>query len=585
MLKKYPYLFRKDFPAFEDLPIQFFPFDDKGYLPFDKTEQTFGEYVNFNYPRVTQNFFKDLDKPILAEDVFSAYELRYLTDNVRKSEWVGKENHVYLHYTDWGIFCAHLQIWNLKPILDEKKIVFLIEDEISQYPINFKARFGIDYSKYPLEPIHIREINRLIWHTQLSAHNGGDFFNEIFDGHPNLIVLPSIMLSNIQNTVDTMRTSLQNGHAVQFQVPSDGDLSKCCRLLAEINALKNPTEKDILVFCYMCTSDMRNLDTASRISPVLFVQPHFANLVYSANADPKGNTVLESKQYQEIQESPMFKAFPYIKTFTPMRRMTSSYGASVRFMNEQAEESEKEAGEVQEDGTIKKMKVLDDELIVRTLNRSFMRDPEDRLFQDSVLVRFEDGKLNPRATFTALAAFFDIPYTESMTYCSYAEERDPESLKGNARGFDPARLYTAYEEYAGIPERTYLEYFMRDAYAYYGYDFNYYDGSPMDLDRVKDLVDHITVQDDIARVSWGKAARYAVSQWVKMGTVDGTEAAQSSLSQQMVDKKIRSFHDNRLHVAEILLRGMRFVNKNGQPLQMMQKLELDPALLEQPLYH
>jgi hypothetical protein len=70
-----------------------------------------------------------------------------------------------------------------------------------------------------------------------------------------------------------------------------------------------------------------------------------------------------------------------------------------------------------------------------------------------------------------------------------------------------------------------------------------------------------------------------------MGTVDGTEAAQSSLSQQMVDKKIRSFHDNRLHVAEILLRGMRFVNKNGQPLQMMQKLELDPALLEQPLYH
>jgi hypothetical protein len=265
--------------------------------------------------------------------------------------------------------------------------------------------------------------------------------------------------------------------------------------------------------------------------------------------------------------------------------MTSSYGASVRFMNEQAEESEKEAGEVQEDGTIKKMKVLDDELIVRTLNRSFMRDPEDRLFQDSVLVRFEDGKLNPRATFTALAAFFDIPYTESMTYCSYAEERDPESLKGNARGFDPARLYTAYEEYAGIPERTYLEYFMRDAYAYYGYDFNYYDGSPMDLDRVKDLVDHITVQDDIARVSWGKAARYAVSQWVKMGTVDGTEAAQSSLSQQMVDKKIRSFHDNRLHVAEILLRGMRFVNKNGQPLQMMQKLELDPALLEQPLYH
>ena len=35
-----------------------------------------------------------------------------------------------------------------------------------------------------------------------------------------------------------------------------------------------------------------------------------------------------------------------------------------------------------------------------------MVDWQDRLFQDSVLVRFEDGKLNPKATFTALAAFF-----------------------------------------------------------------------------------------------------------------------------------------------------------------------------------
>ena len=54
----------------------------------------------------------------------------------------------------------------------------------------------------------------------------------------------------------------------------------------------------------------------------------------------------------------------------------------------------------------------------RALNRSFMIDPEDRLYKDSVLVRFEDGKTNPEATFRALAAFLDIPYTESMTYCS-----------------------------------------------------------------------------------------------------------------------------------------------------------------------
>ena len=70
-----------------------------------------------------------------------------------------------------------------------------------------------------------------------------------------------------------------------------------------------------------------------------------------------------------------------------------------------------------------------------------MVDWQDRLFQDSVLARFEDGKLNPKATFTALAAFLDLPYTKSMTYCSRNGERDPESLKGNDRGFDPAAIY------------------------------------------------------------------------------------------------------------------------------------------------
>ena len=34
-----------------------------------------------------------------------------------------------------------------------------------------------------------------------------------------------------------------------------------------------------------------------------------------------------------------------------------------------------------------------------------------------------------------------------------------------------------------------------------------------------------------------------------------------------------------------LLNNRYFINKDGQPLHMMPKLELDPELLEQPLYH
>ena len=89
-----------------------------------------------------------------------------------------------------------------------------------------------------------------------------------------------------------------------------------------------------------------------------------------------------------------------------------------------------------------------------------MIDWQDRLFQDSVLVRFEDGKLNAKATFyRPWRRFLDIPYTESMTYCSADGKLDPESYKGNVRGFDPASVYKTYDEYANDDERYFLEYF------------------------------------------------------------------------------------------------------------------------------
>lgn len=131
-LAKYPYLFRRDFPDFDKLPLRFYPFDDNGYVPYDRAENRFGAYVRPRRPVVSRNFFKNLENPILAQDVYSQYELEYLNDNVRKSEFVGRENHIYLHYADWDVFCAWLQVLNLRPLLEDEKFVFLIGDEISR---------------------------------------------------------------------------------------------------------------------------------------------------------------------------------------------------------------------------------------------------------------------------------------------------------------------------------------------------------------------------------------------------------------------------------------------------------------------
>ena len=47
---------------------------------------------------------------------------------------------------------------------------------------------------------------------------------------------------------------------------------------------------------------------------------------------------------------------------------------------------------------------------------------------------------------------------------------------------------------------------------------------------------------------------------------------------------MEEFDKNRVENSKILLEGLRFVNRKGQPLRMMRKLELDPSLMEQPLY-
>lgn len=572
LLSKYPYLFRKDFPAFEKLPVRFYPFDDRGFIPFYCGEKRFGDYINFKNPVVSRSFFRDLENPILADDVYSQYELEYLADNVRKSEFVGRDNHIYLHYTDWAVFCAHLQCLNMRPVLEGKKPVFLIGGEIARYPIDFKKEFGIDYSAYPVKLVSIRELNRIIWHTQLATHNGGDLFNEVFDAHPNLIGDTSLLFDNVESVLDEIEDILKSCRTVQEAVRQFGGWEP--QVIAELYLFRDRTKKDILAAKSLSDTILRErkvdkpwLDKASRIVPAVFFQPHFPNVVYRIFSDEKGRTVLNCDQYNSIQKSAIISGFKYIKTFTPLRRVTTSYGGTIRFMREMSFGEHK--------------RIQDDVISQRLLNRSFMVDSKDPLFKDSILVRFEDAKLNPKATFTALAEFLDIPYAESMTQCT--EYGKPFSRGEGASGFDSLPVYKRYEEYANDSERYLLEYFLRDVYEYCGYDFEVYDGAEVDEARAVELVENCTT---FAKHMWETGMNYMMQQVKEKETPENE--AQFEIFRQYAEEQTRLWVEaakaNQLQSVKALLRGLQFVGKNGQPLHMMPLLKLDPELLEQPLY-
>ena len=583
-LEKYPFLFQKDFLAMDDLPILFFPFDNDGFVPFYRDENRFGDYVDFDDPIIDRWFFKDLSKPILAADVYSQYQLEYLNDMVRPSEWVGKENHIYLHYTDWAVFCAYLQVLNFKKIIPEKKFIFLIGDQVARYPIDFAKEYDIDYTQYPVRPVGVREVNKLVWHTQLATHNGGDFFNEICYDHPNMIVMDSLILEDVMKN-----------HAIFKKEFLEGKRNN--DVYTALAQIKNPTDKDIFVAMYLFeTRRSSKPDPNSRIVPAIFFQPHFYNMRYQVDVDweKHGSATLYSKQYEAIQHNPIFKGFKYIKTFTPMRRPTTSHAASVRFVVEQPAATPQQRAEDEKTGAL-----ILDPICVRLLNRSFMVDPWDRLYRDSRLVRFEDGKINPVATFTALAEFLDIPYTESMTYCSGVSGINPESLPGNDLGFSLAAIQRTYPEYANDEERAFIEYFFRDAYQAYGYDFQYYKGEPVNEAWIRNKIDHFTTADKVVRDSvedmlskqLPSEIRKAVEeQGEKMGIApDEVEETEKKFSQlygkKFIDMLEKNIHETRLGYAKALLRGLNFVNREHQPLQLMPPLKLDPDLLQQPLYH
>lgn len=573
LLAKYPYLFRKDFPSFEKLPVRFYPFDDVGFIPFYVDEKRFGDYINFKNPVVSRPFFQTLEKPILADDVYSQYELEYLVDNVRKSEFVGRENHIYLHYTDWAVFCAHLQCLNMRPLLEGRKPVFLIGGEIERYPIDFKKEFGIDYSTYPVKPVGIRELNRIIWHTQLATHNGGDLFNEVFDAHPNLLADSSLLFDSVENALQQIEDILRKCRTPREAVQQFGGWEP--RVIAELYLLHDRTKKDLLAAKYLSDTILRGrkvdqpwLDEASRIVPAVFFQPHFHNVVYRISSDEKGRSVLDCDQYDRIQKSTLISGFKYIKTFTPLRRVTTSYGGTIRFMYRMSMDQQK--------------RIEDDVISQRLLNRSFMVDSQDPLYKDSVLVRFEDAKLNPRAAFTALAKFLDIPYTESMTQCT--QYGKPLRRRDGVSGFDPAPVYKRYEEYVNDSERYLLEYFLRDVYVFYGYDFEVYDGAEMDEARAEELVERCTT---FARYMQDTGVEFIMRQ-IKDEETPENEAEFNILRQYAQEHtrfRVQTAKANQLQSVKALLRGLYFINRNGQPLRMMPRLELDPALLEQPLYH
>ena len=150
--------------------------------------------------------------------------------------------------------------------------------------------------------------------------------------------------------------------------------------------------------------------------------------------------------------------------------------------------------------------------------------------------------------------------------------------EGTPIGMDPAPVYRTYEEFADGYERRLLEYVLRDAYAHYGYDFNYYDGKNMEPDEVEALLERCEKNLELIRKSWHNA-KWHVKETYQLG-----EDRLDENVERLADANVESYKSVRRLAIRFLRYGLKFCSEDGTSLKMMEPLQLDPALLEAPLY-
>ena len=190
VLKKYKLFWDKNaLLSFDTIRYRVYPYSETEFLIYDRHKKIFKGKIDLETDKHIKYFFEDLSKPLLIENEINAYNLMFLFDKVRRSEDCAKDNHIYLYYDSFDILAIVMQILDVKNLLQDAKFVFLIgEKNRSKYPINFRKKLGIDYSKMKRQPLRLEEMNTF-YLNKFYSYSGTDFFQGVLNGSDYILVV------------------------------------------------------------------------------------------------------------------------------------------------------------------------------------------------------------------------------------------------------------------------------------------------------------------------------------------------------------------------------------------------------------
>ena len=450
-LAAYPYFWGTSFPDFSSLSFLLFPISDDSYYLYDKKADCFvGEYDGTTCHQM-RYFFENLDQALRVEDEDNLYNLTFLFDNVRRSEDVAMDNHIYLLYHSWEPLQRVMQVGDLTPILEHKKFVFLMGSEnFDRYPLNFKTEFGIDYDGMEPQMLRIDEMKRICYWWK-RGYAGTMLGLGVLDQNTNTAVkmgwtfhkdtkvqgYPLYLTKFLRNLVQNLKTpytlealyALYKHKDIEWHFPN---FEKFFAFLQQYNKQKRLYDvSDLfrLLFIYLYSEKLPNANP--RIAPIIVWEPHLND---------------------QTLYVPLIMTFPYHVVMNSMREPVTLTGRIY-----QSEQS-----------------------IFPYSDYTIAMSMDESLKNDYYAYRFEDLKKFPRETIEAICQVLNIPFEEDMLEADVPYNSPNTSKKDEVvHGFDQAPLHRNLDSALSDFDQVRLRIFYDPILRHFGYERFNFEECPM----------------------------------------------------------------------------------------------------------
>ncbi len=441
----------------------------------------------------TRPFFLDLSKPLLLESEFNTYNLEYVVDNVRRSEDISMDNHVYLYFeslTDFAILCMS---YDLAYILGKEKVFFLIGEKSKKdnYPYDFKEKCGIDYESMPGRDVKIEELNRIIIDCPTGAYSGNIFMCGILDAHPNLLTVKDFGMAGFPyiyercmkgRTVKEIKNAIESSNnpaimkeiQVLFVPTGQGkELFPVPRWnhfwdsLDEYFGNKIPRIHELYRAFFLAYNKELWGERKNRIIPAIRATTHSNAIVIRNNLK---KIVYDSFKYRkqiQIIRNPIMKYASQISTALKKPLLTGWYDNLAKW-----------------NGVGRSTYILPED---RYMSLKWVK--KDEINDNTRIIRFEDLKLNAEKGLKSLCSFIDIPFSETMLHTTSNGQRSVYYSPVNKviDDFDPKPAIDYKSDYFAEEDIYRMELVLKKELKTFGYSYRCYDGKEYSDDKVVEM--------------------------------------------------------------------------------------------------